>query len=229
MHFNLFIYYLSITKHFRRGNKYKQFLTLVIVLFLGSQSSAQEESRLLRLGFGYGIGTQQIFPYNNPDYTYDVRGYKGLINYRFKKGRIFSYELQLEPGIYKARHQLLNEYFVQPEWGADYLEKREIFMQEKTITEYAFNIGLQVRHNFNDRISIFILGSTGPMYSDTETERLAKGFAFSDIFAIGISYTAGKFMFELRPGVRHVSNLNTQFPNSGHNSSNIDFGISVIL
>jgi hypothetical protein len=73
------------------------------------------------------------------------------------------------------------------------------------------------------------LGSIGPMISDTETERLAKGFAFSDIVDLGVGYKVGKIMFEVRPGVRHVSNANLQSPNSGLNSSNINFSISVAL
>jgi hypothetical protein len=209
--------------------KYKLYLLFIIGFLTGSQSYSQAEVRSLRLGISYGVGKQQIFPYNNSDYSYNVHGYKGLINYPLRKSGKFTFELQVEPGIYIARHQLLNKFFIQPDRGANYLELRDLFAQEKTITEYALNIGIQVRYNLGERISFFILGSTGPMYTDTETERLAKGFAFSDIFAFGIAYKVGKITFELRPGLRHVSNLNTQYPNSGHNSSNIDFGISVAL
>jgi hypothetical protein len=194
-----------------------------------SQLYAQEESGLVRLGINCGVGKQQLFPFNSPDYSYNVRGYKIVINSRFKTSGPFSYEWQLEPGIYSAKHQLLNEYFVQPKDGADYLEQREKFTKEKTITEYALNAGILVRYTPEHRISFFILGSIGPMISDTETEHLARGFAFSDIIALGVAYNCGKIMFEIRPGLRHVSNANLQLPNSGHNSSNIDFGISVYL
>jgi hypothetical protein len=207
----------------------KLFLLLIVGLFTIAQSYGQDEQRAFRMGISYGIGTQQILPYNNPDYSYNVRGYKGLINYPLKKSGRFSYELQIEPGIYLARHQLLNKFFIQPDRGANYLELRDLFTQERTITEYALNVGILVRYNLKERLSFFVLGSVGPMISDTETERLARGFAFSDIFAFGVAYKVGKVMFELRPGLRHVSNLNLQYPNSGHNSSNIDFGISVDL
>ena len=170
-----------------------------------------------------------MFPYNNSDYSHNVHGYKVLINYPLKKSGKFNFELQVEPGIYIVRHKLLNKFFIQPDKGANYLELRDLFTQERTNTEYALNIGILVMYNLMERMSFFILGSTGPMYTDTETERLAKGFAFSDIFAFGVAYKVGKIMFEIRPGLRHESNLNTQYPNSGHNSSNIDFGISVAL
>lgn len=207
----------------------ERYLLLVISILLFSQLYAQEENRLLRLGVNYGIGKQQLFPFKSPDYSYNVSEYRLLINYPLKQSRVINFELQLEPGIYSARHQLLNEYYVQPDQGADYLQQRDIFTKEKTIKEYALNVGILVRYKLKRKISFFILGSVGPMISDTETERLAKGFAFSDIIAVGMAYKIGKVLFEIRPGLRHVSNANFQFPNSGHNSSNIDFGISVSL
>jgi hypothetical protein len=194
-----------------------------------SRSFAQDEHRSLRLGFTYGIGNKQFFPYNLPDYSHNLKGYKGLINFTLRKSKILSYELQFEPGIYKARHQLLNEFFIQPDRGANYLELRELFTKEITITEYALNVGILVRYNLKQSVSFYILGSLGPMFSDKETERLAKGFASSDIIALGVAYKIGKIMLELRPGLRHVSNADLKYPNSGHNSSNIDFGISVSL
>jgi Lipid A 3-O-deacylase (PagL) len=209
--------------------KHKLCLLFTISILAGSHLHAQEKDRTIRVGLNYGLGTQNFFPYNDPDYTYKVRAYKGLINFTLKKSRRFSYELQLEPGIYLASHQLLNEYFIQPDYGADYIAQREIFKKEKTITEYVLNVEILVRYDLNDRFSVFILGSTGPMFSDTATERLARGFAFSDLFAFGATYKTGNIMFELRPGLRHVSNLDIQFPNSGHNSTSIDFGISVSI
>jgi hypothetical protein len=193
---------------------------------MASQSYGQGERRSKKIGLDYGIGTQQIFPFNDPDYALYLRGYKGLVNFTLREPGKFSYELQFEPGIYLATHKLLNASFITPEFGPDYLQQREIFTKETSIKEYALNVGLLVRYKLKNNISIFILGGTGPLFSDTATERLARGFAFSDIFAFGVTYKVGRIMFELRPGIRHVSNLNTQFPNSGHNSSNIDFGIS---
>lgn len=209
--------------------RYSLYLILLINILLSLQLFAQEESKSLRIGLNYGIGKQPFFPFSSPDYKYNLNGYKFMINYPLKKSKKFSYELQVEPGIYSARHQLLNEYFIQPKVGTDYLELREIFTKRKTITEYVLNVGMVVRYNFKEKMSFFFLGSIGPMISDTETERLAKGFAFSDIVALGISYKVGKIEFEIRPGLRHNSNANLKQPNSGHNSSNIDFGISVAL
>jgi Lipid A 3-O-deacylase (PagL) len=198
----------------------------VLIMLAVSQSYSQQDSSLFRIGAGYEAGKQPFFPFTSPDYTYSVKGYKVLFNYRIKETGSFSYELQIEPGIYSARHRLLNEYFIQPDRGSDYLEQREIFKREKIITEYVLNIGFQVRYALKGKLSLFASGSIGPMISGTETERLAKGFAFADVIALGIAYKVRKVMLEIRPGLRHVSNANLQHPNSGHNSSNLDFGIS---
>ena len=63
------------------------------------------------------------------------------------------------------------------------------------------------------------------MISDTETERLSKGFAFSDVLAVGLSYNLRKIRFDITPSVRHVSNAGLQSSNAGFNTKNIDFGL----
>ena len=189
----------------------------------------QDDSRSFRLGINYGIGTQEFFPYNSPDYSYNIKGYRLFIGYPLGKTRILSYEFQIEPGLYKARHQLLNKYYVQPKDGADYLEQREIFSKEKIITEYVLNLGFLIRYKPKERFSFFVLGSIGPAFSDKKTERLAYGFAFTEVIAIGVAYRVGNILLDIRPGIRHISNADLKYPNSGHNSSNIDFGISIFL
>jgi hypothetical protein len=208
--------------------QFKLLLILLLSISTVLQAIAQDTTRLMRFGFTYARGSQQCFPYNDPDYNYSFNGYKLLFNYPLKTG-LFSYELQLEPSVYAARHQLMNEYYIQPDFGDDYLLQREIYTQEKTIMEYAFNIGIQVRYNITSMFSLIFLGSIGPMYSSTQTERLAKGFAFSDIAAFGAACKFKKIMLEIKPGLRHVSNLDIQYPNAGHNATTIDFGISVFL
>lgn len=206
----------------------KILLALILCIFSAEQSNAQDTTRISRFGLTYARGTQQCFPYNDPDYNYSFNGYKLLFNYQLKSG-VLSYELQIEPSIYSAKHQLLNEYYIQPEDGDDYLLQREIYTQEKTIMEYALNLGLQIRYKITENFSLVILGSIGPMISDTPTERLAEGFAFSDVIAVGAAFKFKKVMLEIKPGLRHVSNANLQYPNAGHNATTIDFGISIFL
>lgn len=203
-----------------------------MILCINFYSIAQdndEKNRALRLGFNYGFGTQQSFPFNSIDYTYDLQFYKFQINYKLKEKRKWKIELNIEPGIYIAEHQLLNENFVQPSFGDDYLDQRLIFSEKKQINEYVINFGILFRHTIFKQLSTYVLGSIGPMISDTDTERLGKGLAFSDIFALGVSYKVKFIYLDVRFSIRHVSNANLKFPNCGHNSTNIEFGLSFQL
>ena len=74
-------------------------------------------------------------------------------------------------------------------------------------------------------MSTYAIGGTGPMHSDKATERLAKGFAFSDIFGLGLSYELKKLLFDFRYSVRHTSNLELKQPNGGHNTTNTEFSV----
>ena len=203
-----------------------------MVLCINFCSIAQDSpkiNRTLRLGFNYGYGTQQNFPFNSTDYTYDVQFYKLQINYGLKGKRKWKLELNIEPSIYTAEHQLLNIYYVQPKFGNDYLDKRVLFAKHKQFNEYVLNTGLLLRHNTFKQLDTYVLGSIGPMISNTETERLVKGFAFSDIIALGISYEVKSIFLDLRFSIRHVSNATIKLPNSGHNSANMEIGFSFQL
>jgi hypothetical protein len=89
------------------------------------------------------------------------------------------------------------------------------------------NLGIILRKPISKSINVFFLASTGPMISDGETERLAKGFAFSNVLALGICFKAQKIEIEIRPNIRHVSNAGLSSPNIGFNTKNIEFGFSL--
>jgi Lipid A 3-O-deacylase (PagL) len=204
---------------------FKKSLFLIVSSIIAAQSFAQETNKNIRVGFDFLIGSQQVFPFNDLNYNHTQVGYRLQFNYLFRSGK-FSYELQIEPSIYIAEHQLMNPYFIMPSDGPDYLQQREYYMQKRTIKDYALNIGIVSRYNFNSIWSIYLIISTGPTYLDSGTERQAKGFAFSNLISAGGAYTTGRLRFEIGPGVRHVSNANTQHPNGGHNSSTLDAGIT---
>jgi len=150
------------------------------------------------------------------------------LGYVVKETKNFKYELVLQPELNFATHQLLNLYFVTPR-EPNYVEKREIYTKLKNIKEYALGIGLCVRTPISKWASIYALASIGPMITDTETERLSRGFAFSDVLALGISIKVDKVVFDFRPSLRHVSNGGLGSSNAGFNTKNIEFGISMSL
>lgn len=181
---------------------------------------SQGKKQNLALGFGYGIGNE----IKNTDYTYTNRYLKGQFYYIFKTTKNFQFELLLQPEINFATHQLLNLYFVTPD-EADFEAKREAYTKLKDIREYVLNVGLVIRKPLTENFSIYALLSVGPMITDTETERLSKGFAFSDVFGIGFSLKTKKITFDLRPNIRHTSNAGLQNANAGFNTFNIEAGV----
>jgi len=200
---------------------------LVFINKVNAQDTIQKNKKI-KLGFNYGFGTQQSYPFNSKDYTYDVQFYKIQINYLISKKTKWSFEINVEPSIYFNEHQLLNKYYVQPNED-DYLKKREEFTKLKPLNEYVLNLGFLTRYHAFNNFSTYILGSVGPMYSDTDTERMNAGFAFSDIIALGLSYQINTFFLDFRYSMRHVSNANLSEPNNGYNSMNFEFGLTYQL
>ena len=198
--------------------------TLLIFIFSITTFYGQNTKRETSIGFHYGFGNE----IKNKNYSYSNCYYKIKFGYVLKETKNFKFELVLQPELNFATHQLLNLYFVTPE-EPDYIEKREKFTKLKDIKEYALGIGLCVRKPVSKIASIYILASLGPMITDTETERLSKGFAFSDVLALGFSLKVDKVIFDVRPSLRHVSNAQLQSSNAGFNTKNIEFGLSVSL
>lgn len=176
------------------------------------------------VGFSHGFGNE----IKNRNYSYTNSYYKFQLVYELKETKNFKYELVLQPEINFATHQLLNLYFVTPE-DPNYLEKRERFIKLKEIKEYILGIGLCMRKPISKRTSVYVLASIGPAIIDEETERLSKGFTFSDVLAIGFSVKVNKLTFDVRPSIRHISNAGLGNSNAGFNSKNIELGLFFTL
>ena len=64
------------------------------------------------------------------------------------------------------------------------------------------------------------------MWTSQETERLAAGFAFSDNIGLGVKVKYKQnFWISSALILRHESNANLKFPNSGHNSVGLRLGM----
>jgi len=199
-------------------------LLLSLMLLLVVKMTAQERDSHFSLGFNYGFGSE----FNNRNYTFTNHFYKVQIYYKLKEAKHFQYQILVQPEINFAEHQLLNFYFVKPE-TPNYQQKRDEYTRLKDIREYVLNCGFLVRKPIGKVFSFYALGSIGPMITDTETERMSKGFAFADVLAVGITASYDKFQFDIRPSVRHVSNAGLGSSNAGYNTKNVEFGISYQL
>lgn len=194
---------------------------------LNALTQKNNEKSLL-FGINYGQASQNIFSFNNSNYFYRNDYLKIQINCPINTIGKLQLELHFEPSIYFSEHQLLNYKFVR-KTNPDYVALRDQFTKRRNFTEYALNIGAIARYPLAHNFSIYVLASSGPMNSKIDTERLKKGFAFSDILGLGFSHKKNKVRFDLRFTIRHNSNANISFPNSGHNSIGMETGISYQL
>ncbi|UKM64019.1 acyloxyacyl hydrolase [Flavobacteriaceae bacterium GSB9] len=200
-------------------------VTLCVLMFLPDQVHTQINKEHIKIGFASGVGSQSRYPFNQSDYTHEILFYKGQINFTLKEKRRWAYELHIEPGFNTIEHQLLNKWFVKEDDYKNYEEKKELFLKKRSINEYVLNFGFAVRYTIIKNFSSYVIGSVGPMISDKATERLAKGYAFSDVLGLGVSYQIEKWQLGFRYSIRHTSNLDMKYPNSGHNTTNTEFSI----
>lgn len=198
---------------------------LAIVFFYHTLGYTQIDKERIKVGFSYGAGSQNRFPFNSKNYSHNITFYKACFNYAFKEEKKWSFEFIAEPSYNIVEHKLLNKWFIKPTDGRDYLEKRDLYTQKRIIKEYVLNLGLIARYKLYKSFSGYAVGSVGPMLADKSTERLARGFAFSDVFGLGLFYDIGNIRLDFRYSVRHTSNFEMKAPNSGHNTTNIEFSI----
>jgi hypothetical protein len=202
----------------------KKNVFILTIIFSYTIFYAQEKKHKTEFGFHYGVGNE----IKNNDFSHTNSYYKFQFNYAIKESKVFKYELLLEPEVNFATHQLLNVYFIR-ENDPNYIEKRQKFSNLRNIKEYVLNVGFILRKPISKSFSLYLLGSVGPMIIDKEMERLSKGFAFSDVLALGLSLKTDKITFDIRPNIRHVSNGGLQSPNLGFTTKNIEFGFSFPL
>ncbi|WP_367754645.1 acyloxyacyl hydrolase [Flavobacterium sp. WC2430] len=192
----------------------------LLVFFLIHASFAQKNKNDLLVGFSYGFGHEL----KNKNYTFENKFYKAHVGYIVKQLKQFRCELILEPEINLASHRLINPFFITTD-DPDYLMKIEYYSKTNRINQYILNFGVNLRKPISNAFSFFVLGSVGPLISDVETERLAKGFALSNTLAIGFDLEINSFTIEIKPSFRHVSNAGLSSPNFGFNTQNFEFGI----
>lgn len=202
--------------------KYLILFSLFFCFFAHSQDSIPK-FKWLRTGIILGYGNHNRIIKQEHDYAYESSIVKFSNHFNWSRKRKHSWEILVEPSYYRSKHQMLNYWFISHtvENGD---ELRAKFMQPKTINEYVLNIGAVYRRYLTLHSSLYATLNTGPMYIDTDTERLKKGFAFSDVFSIGYNYKMKNISFDIKGMYRHASNANIQKPNFGLNAYGFEFG-----
>lgn len=180
------------------------------------QNQAQKKSFFKEKGFIVGFG-HGLSSYNLPEGIYRPFFFMGHFGIdllkknplNFNKGTLTLY---FEPQI--------NPTFIQ-------------YTATNTVSnhlEFGLNVGLKQTIKVYKQWYVFIHGGVGPHYMNIDTRKQYRGFLFSDNFGVGISYlTIKNLAISLGFRLRHLSNANLNFPNSGINTYNYHFGISWIL
>jgi len=204
-------------------NAAQQQLWCFIMLLISGLCTSQTVENSIKLGAHVGFSQQDIFPFNDADYTHTSRYIKLQVGKEVWEKELQSLEVLIEPSVYFVEHQLLNLFFITPS-TPNFAEQRDRFTQKRSFEEYALNLGLVYGYELTDRFKAYGMISIGPMTSTADTERLKRGFSFSDILGMGMRYQIGRLSYDIRFTLRHVSNANLRLPNSGHNSAGIEIG-----
>jgi len=181
-----------------------------------------------KIGFSYSYGNQEKPFLHDEDYSYNTRLFKIQFFYPLKSGK-FNLDIVFEPTLGFAEHQLLNEHFVKPV-EPNYMAMREEFTTKKKLTEYILNTNLLVGYKLNRSNSMYALIGISPIYLSKRTERLPKGFAFTEVIGLGITSKIYKKVYiDMKGYYRHISNAELNQPNSGINTALLEVGFNVEL
>lgn len=199
------------------------FIFCLLFFIFGFSQDSIPRYKWLRTGFTFGYASQNTFIKQDSDYTFESKIFKFSNHFRLHRSNKNHFEILIEPSYYRSQHQMINFWFISHtvENGD---ELRAKYMALKSINEYVLNVGIVYRRLLSSNSSVFAVLNTGPMYIDTDTERLKKGFAFSDILAVGYNFRYKNVSFDAKCMFRHVSNANLQTPNFGLNSVGFEFG-----
>lgn len=203
-----------------------RFLMLSILLLTGLNLNAQEHKNQKRWGIQFGYGTQQTKPFHLLDYDFEQAYVIGQLLLKKTAFKNINVDIIAEGGYYLSTHQLINKWFTTTEYFKDFPANFQYEMlQKKDIHQLAMHLGTEISVFLNPKMQLYAYAAIGPMWVSQQTERLAKGLAFSDNIGFGIKRKlSAKTWLNATVVVRHESNANLKFPNSGHNTLGIRLG-----
>jgi hypothetical protein len=160
-------------------------------------------------------------------------GYLSDMNYEYKPVLI-QLEFQ-KPLSKKGKQGWQLDYLIQPQFNRVSFSENGVNTRSGVIKtfEIGVNAGLIVLKSLVKideyrNVKIYALGSLGPHYIGASPSRQAKGFLFSDNLRVGLRIpVSSSIIFDLRTGIRHLSNASLKRPNGG--LDDILFGAGIRL
>lgn len=200
------------------------FLLFLPACFIVFTANAQEKHRLdlskVRYGFMYGWADQS--PFKEADYSWEVNQLKFQINYPFKEGRTFIYEVTVEPQINFVKYRQFDRSLNRPE------NAPKSVADENHLMEFGLSLGGVVRYPISKNLSVYGMVSFGTFYLANRNNRVAEGIAFASQGSLGLRIKILKGTYwDFRAGMRHLSNAGLQKPNGGINTFHVESGILI--
>lgn len=195
--------------------------------------NAQKEKKIIlkpqKIGFLYNNANEKNFLFDDTDYYYHTNTFKVQAFYNLGYWQTFQFQLVVQPQVQIITHQLLNKYFVL-NTEKQFLENRILFTTKKKMNLYGLELGFLMQKEIANKLFAIVQIGIGVAAIDTATERLAKGFTFLENLSVGFTFdTSTKTSIYLGGNIGHVSNFETQQPNSGYSFLGFEVGISYKL
>ena len=168
-------------------------LFIATIYFCCVASFSQSKNKKLKLdviGIYYGIGNEHTFLFDDPDYLYKANYLKASFLYNLNN-KTYRWSLAIQPQIHFLKHQLLNPFFVR-NIEENFEEDRITFTKLKSMRFYALSFEISVRRKVFNKLEVSAFFAAGPGIINTRTERLAKGFTFTENIGLGVHYGLSK-------------------------------------
>lgn len=196
--------------------------TILVFIFLATFGFSQNQKRvplqLEKIGFQISQLNEKNFLFDDPDYFLKGTTIKFQLFYPLKDLGNWDFNLIVQPQVQLLQHRLDNPFFIQPnDYPNNFLELRERLVQKRNMSLYALELGFQLRRQLLKNIFFEFTAGLGLAYIDTETERLASGFTFTEGLSIGLAKAFTGCEIYVGGSLNHISNFNLQNPNSGYN------------
>ena len=162
-------------------------------------------------------------------------GYQNPASYDYRPTLFL---LEYQKRLSKKDKRFLLDYLLQPQVNAVRFKDSLLQGAQKEYTkswEAGVNINLLLHvslfHNAqkNRGAEVYLQGGSGPHYIHASPARQAKGFIFSDNIYFGFRTTlAQRLLFDVRGGLRHLSNASLKKPNYGLDNTVVGAGIRLL-
>lgn len=159
-------------------------------------------------------------------------GYDDSMPYTY---RPVLFQAEYQKRLTKKDRKVLFDYVLQPQ--VNFVRYKDSLLNggQKTYTkswEAGVNINLLLHavlfYNVQKKTGaeIYLQGGSGPHYISSSPARQTKGFIFSDNIFLGLRATVTqRILFDVRGGIRHLSNAGLKNPNKGLDNVLIGAGI----